>query len=415
MAEGIEDIAEPCRPAEPLGSCLLPLLRRLAAHEGFQRGIEPHLLALAVERDGEAVPADLGADAHRPEQHRGDARLHGSAGRLEDEEGKAQVQAVDAGVALVEPGMLMEHPHALVQDRALAEHRRVDLRRLARAVDDALDHRRRRAAHAVELDGVDPGGGLADGHAGKRPALDRGRDLLLEERDQLADVLLACGLLPARLRHRQQHERARKRTAAVEAELVGPFVDARDVATGEIRDPLRHQPEHLPARSLDHGGSRRVGIEGLDAGGLGEVARLRDDVIDVAELADRRAEQDDQVLVEGLAAVDDGGKAAVVGVGQELAPLLPQGAQPGRRPRQEIEAQVGLVELDLVVRGALAHGLGAAFQLGKPGLGVQLRQHVGRLARDEGIAGLRVLREPAGGDDVAADHERQIGVEGLEG
>src|SRR5262249_59880153 len=103
-----------------------------------------------------------------------------------------------------ERGMLVERPHLLVENGTLAEHRRIYLRRLARPVDDALNHRHRGAAYGVELDGVDPGGGLADGHAGERPSLDRGGNLLLEERDQLRDVLLARGLLPSLHWHRQQ-------------------------------------------------------------------------------------------------------------------------------------------------------------------------------------------------------------------
>lgn len=324
QAEGIHHIGGAQRgAAEQFVGDLAPALARLGAEQAFQGRVEAHFLALAVEGQRHlAAAADFQLQLQRPQQQRHDARAGGAARVAVEQEGEAQVEPVDAGVALVQralPGQRVE-PH--FQLRVGEEAVRVEAHRAGVALQQVVEQGGGGASRAVQFVEVDAWGALADAHAHQRPAHHRGDHFLLEEIEDLRHVLLLLRFQPLFRRDRQQHQDPRQRHAPLQAELLGPFVDPGHAAAGEAADAFVDAAVQLLPRVLQQA-ARGLRVEQVHIGVAGQAGGFLDDRLGGTELADVGAEQDDQVFLGDHPALGQGQQAGVLGVRQEALALLP--------------------------------------------------------------------------------------------
>src|SRR4029079_14256721 len=105
--------------------------------------------------------------------------------------------------------------------------------------------------------------------------------------------------------------------------------------------------------------------------------------------------------------------ARVLAIRKKLAPLLPHCSQPRNRGREEMNAQFFLVQYDVELARARTDAFDTCLQAREPFLRVQPPEEIGRWTGDEFIALRRVVEQPAGCEDVAADDERHRGIEHL--
>jgi len=415
QAEGIHHVGGAQRgAAEQFVGDLAPALARLGAEQAFQGRVEAHFLALAVEGQRHlATAADFQLQLQRPQQQRHDARAGGAARVAVEQEGEAQVEAVDAGVALVQralPGQRVE-PH--FQLRVGEEAVRVEAHRAGVALQQVVEQSGGGASRAIQFVEVDAWSALADAHAHQRPAHHRGDHFLLEEIEDLRHVLLLLRFQPLFRRDRQQHQDPRQRHAPLQAELLGPFVDPGHAAAGEAADAFVDAAVQLLPRVLQQAACG-LRVEQVHIGVAGQAGGFLDDRLGGTELADVGAEQDDQVFLGDHPALGQGQQAGVLGVRQEALALLPLRGEARPRGRQQVDAQLFFGEFDVLVQGALADVLGAGLEPRQPAFGVQLFEQVGHRAADQPVALQRMLQQPAGGDDLAALDQRDFRVQQLE-
>lgn len=332
QAEGIHHVGGAQRgAAEQFVGDLAPALAWLGAEQAFQGRVEAHFLALAVEGQRHlATAADFQLQLQRPQQQRHDARAGGAARVAVEQEGEAQVEAVDAGVTLVQralPGQRVE-PH--FQLRVGEEAVRVEAHRAGVALQQVVEQSGGGASRAIQFVEVDAWSALADAHAHQRPAHHCGDHFLLEEIEDLRHVLLLLRFQPLFRRDRQQHQDPRQRHAPLQAELLGPFVDPGHAAAGEAADAFVDAAVQLLPRVLQQA-ARGLRVEQVHIGVAGQAGGFLDDRLGGTELADVGAEQDDQVFLGDHPALGQGQQAGVLGVRQEALALLPlRGEAPAR-------------------------------------------------------------------------------------
>ena len=380
----------------------LPPCGRETAQQTFEGGIDADFIALRIEREsnGPAL-ARRHFQAHRPKQHRRNARLGRFArtGIAQRHKWKAEVERIDASIATVGRSVLTQTPQALLALRIGQQRRRVECHGLTLAREERFEDGLGGSSRTGKFRQIQPRGRATDSHAHQTAALQTGDETPVEKIEDVSDILLARWLAPFLGTQRQQHQRASERDAAVLSKVVCPLIRGFATAAHEVAQTFVQRVEDFAAALLKPWRHPIARKRHLRAGGF--AFRFVQHICRGTERIQRRRNEDDQIFFGRRSPLDGGCKRGLFGFGVKASPFPPPRLQHGSRGGEQSCGKLSFVALDAGLAQPSPDAIRALAQSDKPRFTVQPTQTRRQRTLQPHQRHIGVTQHPRGRDDFS--------------